>query len=226
MAADPSAMAALRSHRAVVYSVVAAAVAVAACAIVAIAWMLGWLPGPPSPAAGSNASPARQASADALDPGESIVSAPDGAKRPEPLMPTYSRPVPPPPAPAADPQPAPLPRSEGPAAPIPAEPRRTGERERYMNPDPSRPGPEIPSFAFGGDRHAQAPSGPQADPRRPGAACLECGTVSSIASRYPGLWDVRVRLEDGASQTFRFRGVPPFHIGDRIRVDGAHLVHD
>ena len=36
MAADPSAMASLRSHRAVVYSVIAAAIAVTACAIVAV----------------------------------------------------------------------------------------------------------------------------------------------------------------------------------------------
>jgi hypothetical protein len=71
-----------------------------------------------------------------------------------------------------------------------------------------RPGPVTPSFV-----------------RRGAAACVNCGVVAAITS-YPGLWDVRVRLEDGGGQTFRYRTLPPYRIGDRVRVDGAHLTFD
>jgi hypothetical protein len=78
---------AARAHPAVVGSIVVAAFAVAACALVAIAWMLGWVgpsASPPTPA--SIASPAGQVAGTApgvaLLPGETLVTEESPARAP------------------------------------------------------------------------------------------------------------------------------------------------
>jgi hypothetical protein len=242
-------MAALRSNRVVVYSVIAAAGALAACALLAIAWMLGWLPGA-APASGGAATAARQAAGNATDaallPGEILVVPADPSQRREPLMPTYSRPTPPPPAPAAgaeaqaqaptqsapsrrmarpapvDPRPAVTNPDALPTSPT--EPLRAGRHDPYVG-DPGRPGPQPPSFARSRERYAEGRYA-QAPRSRIDEPCRECGRVQSITSSYPGLWDVRVRLDDGGGKIFRFRDVPPFRIGDRVRTDDERLMHD
>jgi hypothetical protein len=226
----------LRSHGAVV----AAAIAIALGALAAVAWMLGWIP---AGAAGKAPAPASAASAAAtnadgaiagLDANETVVSAVEPVKRQEPLMPTYSTPAAPPPAPreadvVSTPRPAPriaiAPRASGaevaaPAAIASAAPD-PAPREPYVQGDDTRPGPTTPSFKRGQPRHPPASRAP----RVVAAGCANCGVVSSITS-YPGLWDVRVRLEEGGAQTFRYRTLPPYRIGDRVRVDGAHLTFD
>ena len=211
MAANPPVMTYLRSHRAVAFAVVAAAVVVGLCAVVAIAWMLGWIPPQASALPASN--PAQQAKAaganDALDANESVVSPAEAPARPEPLMPTYSQPH--------APTPAPLPTADAAAAAVapprpakaaaPSAPARA-PREAYAQTDPTRPGPVAPSFT-----------------PRPASACDSCGVVTSITT-YPRRWEVRVRLDEGGAQTFPFRSVPPYRIGDRVRIEGSRLLYD
>jgi hypothetical protein len=83
----------------------------------------------------------------------------------------------------------------------------------------------MPNFARARERDAPERQAAEGTRSRAGA-CEDCGRVYSITSREAGLWDVRVRLEDGGSRTFRFRDVPPLHIGDRVRVDGGYLLRD
>jgi hypothetical protein len=97
-----------RAHPAVVASMVVAAVAVTAAALVAIAYMLGWLPARASLATPVGfANPAQQATGVATDlalsPGESVVSPEEAPKAgagaaPQPATPSYAKPAPPKPA--------------------------------------------------------------------------------------------------------------------------------
>lgn len=119
-------IAAARAHPAVVVSIVIAAVAVTAAALVAIAYMMGWLPARgalPTPV--GMAAPAQQAAGTASDlallPGESVVSQAEAPKpaapqpaSPQPTTPSYAKPQAAPPklakktpAPTARPAPAP-----------------------------------------------------------------------------------------------------------------------
>ena len=74
----------LRSHPAVIASIVLASVAVTACAVVAIAYMMGWVghAAPPTPA--SMAAPGQQVAGTAPDmgllPGETLVTLPEPPK--------------------------------------------------------------------------------------------------------------------------------------------------
>jgi hypothetical protein len=89
----------LRSHPAVIASIVAAALAVAACAVVAIGYMLGWVghAAPPTPAA--IATPGQQLAGTAPDmgllPGETVVTMPEPPKSaiPSPPKPTIPAPT-------------------------------------------------------------------------------------------------------------------------------------
>ena len=202
----------IRSNRTVVAAVVVAALAVTAFSALGIASLLGWLPErqkaafiPPEERKGPN-EPAPRAPRDALAPIE--------GKRAEPLMPRYSQPEPPAPAPAAE-APAGSPaRSPMAAAPAPTETPVPMERpvpiERPV-PPPVRdaPLPRAPTYITG---------------TRP-ARCDECGRVTGVSNR-DDLWEIRVRFQDGGSRTFRYRSRPPFEAGDRVRLDGAFLVHD
>src|SRR5438309_11040464 len=92
-------IAAARAHPAVIASAVVAGLAVTVCALVAIAWMLGWIPSRvsvPTPAA--IATPGQQVAGTALDvdllPGETLVTPPEA---PKPVTPQYGR-APPEPA--------------------------------------------------------------------------------------------------------------------------------
>lgn len=95
-----------RAHPAVLASMVVAAVAVTAAALVAIAYMLGWLPAHASLATPVGiANPAQQTTGVATDlalsPGESVVNpeeAPKPGAAPQPVTPSYAKPAPPKPA--------------------------------------------------------------------------------------------------------------------------------
>ncbi|HUP31057.1 MAG TPA: hypothetical protein VM122_12845, partial [Usitatibacter sp.] len=216
----------LRSHRALAYMVAAAAFVVAGLALVGLAWMLGWIapraavysptavaPGIAPVAPVSPVAPAARApvNADGLEPGETVVST--EASRVDPMMPRYSPPVVPTPAPTTSdavtppaPVPAPVRKSPAPvtAAVAPA------KREAYVQADPAAPGPTAPSFS----RHGATP------------VCENCGVVSAITTYPPGLWEVRVRMQDGDLQAFHYRRQPVFRIGDRVRADGSRLTHE
>src|SRR5215213_2485353 len=186
----------LRSHRAAVTAVVAAALAVTALSLVGIAALLGWLPDrqkaafvPPDQRKGEN-EPAPRAPRDALAPIEA-------GKQGDPLMPRYSRPEPPPPAP-----------DFGNETPPPREPVNTAAAPPMA---PSRaqaiPEPEPP-------RAAAAPREPSyasvREPREPTYALRPArGRVAGISYR-GGTYEVRVCFEDGSSQAFRYRNRPVF----------------
>lgn len=188
-----------------VISVITAAVAVTLCALVAIAYMLGWLPArTPVTTPASMASPGQQSagSADgiALLPGETLVTpeatpAP-GPTAPGPSTPNYARP-----APSA----APVPRNPAPApSPVPRDPNPEATAR------PSAPAPKTPAYAR---------AAPQRD------ICVNCGTVTATTA-YSDTWEVRVRFEDGSTQTHRYRTPPDFRIGQRVRLEEGRLVRD
>ena len=206
----------LRTHRAAVSAVIGAALAVTVLSLVGVASLLGWLPErqkaafiPPDQRKGDN-EPAPRAPRDALAPIEA-------GRNGDPLMPRYSRPEPPPPAPdfgneappprepvhsAAAPRMAPLP----PSAPLPVLPE----------PEPVRPAPtpREPSYA------------PVREPREPQYAMrVPRGRVAGISYR-GGIYEVRVRFEDGSSQAFRYRNRPVFEPGERVRLEGDFLESD
>lgn len=205
---------AVRSHPAVIVSVVIAAIALTACALVAIAWMLGWVPSQAGPAPGSMAAPGQQVTGTApgvaLLPGETLVDNPEGTKAAPDFPVLASKP----PA-SAIPPPAPPP----PSRPAPA----TG------------PQPSTPSFARSLPQRA-APSAPtylREEPMQPPRSyersirgvCVNCGTVTSISSAGAD-WDVRVRFEDGSSQTIRYPERPPLRAGERVHLEDGRLLPD
>jgi hypothetical protein len=142
----------LAAPRLVVASIVTAALAITACALVAIAWMLGWVPSrPTAPAAASLAaapSPAARSAARApattpstadvaLLPGETLVSA-DPVSAPARAMPAPTTP-------------------------------------RYARADPPRPDSPRP------DRPRTDPPRAMASATRD-SYCVNCGTVTAIVA--------------------------------------------
>jgi hypothetical protein len=200
--------AAIRTHPAVIISIVVAATAVTACALVAIAWMMGWIPPrQPPPAKAAAAAPAKHAtdSAIALLPGESLVSADEIARA----------------------APAPATSTAAPAAPQAAPPKPHPVAPQYTRAERAPQKPATRTAA------APAPKQPPANPR--GAVtsyersartlCVNCGTVMSItAYEEERAWDVHVRFEDGSHETLRYRVPPGLRIGQRVLLEEGRLV--
>jgi hypothetical protein len=219
----------IRSHTAVLVAIIVAAIAVTACALVAIAYMLGWIgPNafPPTPM--GMASPAQQmggtAPGVALLPGESLVT-PDApavspAATPGPTTPQYSRPAPPDPVPASPelaPAPAPAPAIAPPKpSPRPAPPPRASMPPRPVTPSYARvsPPPEESSAPLPRD---------EAPPRD--NYCVNCGTIVSTSVAGDG-WEVRVRFEDGTTRLLQYPTPPPFRNGQRVRLEDGRLVRN
>ena len=217
-----------RAHPAAVISLVVAGLAVTACAIVAIAYMLGWIPaGPQLPSAPTSmATPGQQVAGSAPDlallPGETLVSpadAPASSSAPEPARP----------APAAAPQPTkptyktapPEPARSLPAprkapAPIYAQPAPAPSTP-YAQVLPSRAAPGKPNYT----RSELAPY--TSYERSSGELCVNCGVVVSIASSGVD-WEVRVRFEDGASETLRYPDRPRLRIGERVHLEDGRII--
>jgi hypothetical protein len=186
-----------------VISVITAAVAVTLCALVAIAYMLGWLParsGIATPL--SMASPGQQAAGTApgvaLLPGETLVTpeapppaAPAAPATPRPSTPNYARTAPS-------------------AAPVPRDPQPEPTTRPEPTPRPSAPAAKAPAYA-------------RAAPQT--SVCVNCGTVTATTANSDS-WEVRVRFEDGATQTFRYRTRPDFRTGERVRLEDDRLVRD
>jgi hypothetical protein len=204
------------SHRIIVVSVVVAAGAITLCALVAIAYMFGWIPARnalSTPA--SFASPAQQVAGTApgvaLLPNESIVApeSPSAPAKPAPTIPDYSRPAPS--------------KAIEPAAPAqtapPVRDAKPGPAARDPKPEPTARDPK-PEPA------ARAPT-PAPNPPRYArdSYCVNCGTVIAITA-YRDEWEVRVKFQDGGVETFRYRSSPDVGMGQRVRLEGDRLVRD
>lgn len=234
----------LRSNRLVVASVVAAAIAVTAAALVAIAVQLGWISRPSGAPSASPAARSGSTSPDvALAPGETLVVPADPATaRTGPLMPTYSEPTPPKPAPPPSAETAPAPAS--PPVRKPAAPQQPPARSaapldlqspNYSPADTPRPAPPYRPPArddarggFGPRPPEYARARPADEPRerrRDSVLCENCGSVAAITT-YSDSWEVRVRFEDGSTRTFRYRSRPPLRLGDPVRLEDGRLFRD
>lgn len=199
-----------RSHPAVIAAWIVAAIAVTAFALVAIAYLLGWVP---SKAAGSSpvsvAVPGSQVAGSAPDvallPGETLVE-PMPAAGPTGTTAGIA------PVPSAAPSPA---RSAPPAAPPP--PKAT----QPTTPSPaapaaSPPAPKKPAYA-----RAEPPPVTSYD-RASRSLCINCGTVTSVSGS-SGEWEVRVRFEDGSSDVVTSRERPRARVGDKVYMEDGRL---
>jgi hypothetical protein len=198
-------VAAVRGHPAVVASIVVAAVALTVCALVAIAYMVGWIPARGAAAPVSSAIPGQQLPANAPDvalvPGETLVAAPEKAAAPAPL-----------------------------AAPGPVTPRYGKKSDKLPAPAPSSaplpaPAPAVTRAAPAPPAYARAAPPATSYERSARSLCINCGAVSSVRS-VQGDWEVRVRFEDGSSETFRYPERQRFKPGDRVRLEDGRLVVD
>ena len=207
-----------RIHPGVVAAMIAAALAVTACALVAIAYMLGWGPARPSSVPTgptSIAVPGQQVAGSAPDlalrPGESLVTSPE------------------PPA-SAIPAPAPAPAPVSPAAPknpAPAKPvtpvyakTPPSSSTTYAQVLPSRAAPSKPNYTRD---EVYAPQNSYERATR--TVCVNCGVVASIR---PGDtdWEVRVRFDDGSAETLRYPDPPRVRVGERVHLEDGRLVPD
>ena len=220
-------LSAVRAHPAVIVSVVIAAFAVAACALVAMAYMLGWVPlkAPSTPA--SMASPGQQlagtAPGVALLPGETLIDNPESAPPPAPA----ASPAPQAPAPPLGTKPGPVTPSYAPRRPdvAPAASPPVVTRAEIATPAftktlPSRAAPSAPTYL-----REEPPAAPRSYERSIRSVCVNCGTIASIGS-HAGDWEVRVRFEDGSSQTIRYPERPPLRAGERVRLEDGRLLPD
>ena len=201
-----------RRHPAALASIVIASVAVTALAVVTIAYLLGWVPargGLPS-APGGMAAPGQQVVGTVqqggvdLLPGETLVAPADG--------PTAA-PAAPKRAPLEPPGPAAAKKTPPPTyAPPPAPPSSTG----YAQVLPSRAAPATPNY-----RRGEAPL--TSFERSTRDICVNCGTIASIGSAGED-WEVRVRFEDGSTETLRYPDRPRLRIGERVHLEDGRLV--
>jgi hypothetical protein len=188
-------MAAARAHPAVIAAIVVAAIAVTACSLVGIAYMVGWIPARAAPTPTGFAIPGQQLAGSAQDvalaPGETLVTAPDKSLAAVSSAPS---PLPLPPSPSTSPPPA---RAVTPA---------------------TRAAPTTP-------RYARAMPPVISNERAARSICINCGTVASVRSSQ-GEWEVRVRFEDGSSETLTYPQRPSFKPGARVRLEQGRLVAD
>ena len=205
------------SNRTALVAIVVAVVALGAFVVVGIGVLLGWIPR-------GGATDGATATA---GPGTPAGKASRGLEKfagSEPLMPKYSQPHAPPPAPLQDfavARPAPPPPTPA-AAPAPEPPPASLPRGPFVSGDPFGPAP--PSFGRAEPRAAPERAAPEASAQHR-RVCEDCGRIIGIANWRSG-WEVRVRFDDGATQTFNFRRRPPFDLGERVRLDAGELVHD
>lgn len=215
-------LAAARSHPAVVVSIVVAALAVTALALATIAYLLGWIPTKASaPTPAGMASPGQQVTGTLPDvvllPGETLVTPPDGkapaaaATPAAPTTPQYAK------------IPESAPRKPDPAPPPYAPPAsRSGTpAPSYAPPTPPRAAPVAPSATASARKEPPLTS----YERSTRSICINCGTIASIRSVADD-WEVRVRFEDGSSETIRYAERPRMRIGDRVLLEEGRLVPD
>jgi hypothetical protein len=98
------------------------------------------------------------------------------------------------------------------------------------------PRPTAPKYATApSPEPAKAPAGPNytrdelaARPsyeRSSQDVCVNCGAIISVASAGPD-WEVRVRFDDGSSETLRYPERPRLRVGDRVHLEDGRLTRD
>jgi hypothetical protein len=159
----------------------------------------------------------------ALLPGETLIDNPETAAPPAPAA-----------SPAPAPSAAPLGMKPGPVtpsyatrraevAPPPSPPvvtRAQPAAPTFAKTLPSRAAPGAPTYL-----REEPPEMPRSYERSIRSVCVNCGTIASIGS-YAGDWEVRVRFEDGSSQTLRYPERPPLRAGERVRLEDGRLLPD
>lgn len=218
----------LRSNRVIAAAVIGACVAVAICALVAVAYMLGWIGQRQARQAAAASTPAAQQAAIAstaagLEPGEALVEPATAPERPGILFPRYSTPTPPPPAPpasAVDP-PTGVPRSpflapRGAAAPAsaPIPPAATASLDppRPLRDEPRREEP----------RYVEEVRPPREERGPVPRFCANCAVVTAV-SQYVDEWEVHLRFSDGTRRRIHFDRPPPVARGDRVFFENGRL---
>ncbi len=228
-------LATARKHPAALASTVIAGVAVTVLALVTIAYLLGWVPTratlPSAP--GSIASPGQQLPGSVqqggvdLLPGETLIAPADSPQLPaaqaqapkavlppsaaQPTTPRYAKPAPFDTAKPAAPRKAPSPIYPQPAAPA--------SSADYAQVLPSRAAPSKPNYGRG-----DLPPATSFE-RSTRTLCVNCGTVASIGS-VGGDWEVRVRFEDGSTETLRYPDRPRLRIGERVHLEDGRLISE
>lgn len=207
---------ALRSNRAVIVSVIAAAISITLLCLVGIAVMLGWAGARRTPATPASVATApKQSSAispgAALIPGETLVMPAEGSATPAAAPPDAQSAAPP--LPPARAEPAPRPRPATPAYVRPGEPQGNRAPRKATRAEPA---------TDPGSARSEAHPTESGDPWQRKFVCRTCGTVTAIAT-FPDFWEVRVRLEDGASFSVRYPAPPSLRIGDRVRLANGRL---
>jgi hypothetical protein len=196
-----------RSHPAARAAIVAGSLAFTAGALIAIAYMLDWLPSKPQlpSAPTSMANPGQQVAGSAPDvallPGETLVAPPEA---PQPAIAG--------PAKAA-------PRNAMPpiyAQPVPPSSPSTTYSQALP---PSRAAPSKPNYT----RNEVAAQ--TSYERSVENVCVNCGAIVSIGSSGPD-WEVRVRFDDGSSESLRYPERPRLRIGDRVHLEDGRLIPD
>jgi hypothetical protein len=213
-----------RKHPAALASVVMAGVAVTALALVTIAYLVGWIPtrGALPSAPGAMAHPGQQLAGTGpggvdLLPGETLV-APAEAPQAQAAPPRPALPLPTP-----QPQPQPQIQSQQASQPKPSTPQYvkpapSTSSTTYAQVLPSRAAPGKPAYNRG-----EAPL--TSFERSTRNICVNCGVVSSIGSE-DGDWEVRVRFEDGSTETLRYPDRPRLRIGERVHLEDGRLVRE
>ena len=215
-------LASARKHPAALASIVIASVAVTALALVTIAYLLGFVPaGGGASTPGSMAIPGQQiigtVQQGGLDllPGETLVAPGDAstpaapASAPGPATPQYAKPAP---LERASPAPA----TKKPPPPIYTQPAAPSSSTGYAQVLPSRAAPSKPNYNRG-----DAPAASLERSTRD--FCVNCGTIASIGSS-GGDWEVRVRFEDGSTETLRYPDRPRLRIGERVHLEDGRLI--
>jgi hypothetical protein len=233
----------LRNNSLVVAAVLLACAAVAACAIVAIAYMLGWVgqkehpalaAATANPASANVASPGKAATPPTetptvLLPGETLVEPATPSERPAPMFPKYGAPTPPPPAPPASAvdKPTGVPKSPY----LPGAAARTAPVTAPAPPvtapvDSPRPRALEPSrderYAERYVEEVRPPRDETREPRGSRRFCANCAVVTAV-SQYVDEWEVHLRFTDGSRRRIHYDRPPPVARGDRVFFENGRL---
>jgi hypothetical protein len=186
-------------HPAVAAALGIAGLAFVAGALAVIAYMLDWLPWKPQ----LPGTPTGMA-----NPGQQVAgSAPDVALLPGETLVAPSE------------APARTPAIESAKASPPAMPRPTAPKYATTpSPQPAS-APARPNYTR--DELAARPS----SERSSQDLCVNCGAITSITSVGPD-WEVRVRFDDGSSETLRYPDRPRLRAGDRVHLEDGRLTRD
>jgi hypothetical protein len=206
-----------RRHPAALASIVIASLAVTALALVTIAYLVGWIPthgvlpgGPGSIATPGQQLPGTIQGGVDLLPGETLV---DPAESPATEVPKGATPKPPPAVEAPKPS-TPRYAKPAPLAPPPARLAAPGSSSSSAQMLPSRAAPSKPNYIREPDATVE---------RAARDYCVNCGTIASIGSA-GGDWEVRVRFEDGSTETLRYAQQPRLRIGERVHLENGRLI--